>query len=217
MTRDALPRAYLRIDPNIDQVYPELRSTFVGLLCAAHRQPARGRFRDRRLLEALCGRAYVGRAFARGDVVEQTDATVYVVGWDEWQEGDMTVADRMRRMRDRRKRNAVTPPPSPRRHAVTTDASSKESTSTVVGVGVSVSVPPNPPPSGGHGSRATRTNPRALADFARRADEEERDQRRAASRAIHQRYLHGEINEVEERRLYDELDMEPDDLRRRSA
>lgn len=156
MTRDALPRAYLRIDPNIDQVYPELRSTFVGLLCAAHRQPERGRFRDRRLVEQLCGRAYVGRAFDRGDLAELGNGRVYVLGWDEWQEGDMTVAERMRRMRDRRKRNRVTPQASPDRSGVTTDAVAKGESSPVVGVGDSDS----PPPPAERGRRRNGTSPR---------------------------------------------------------
>jgi hypothetical protein len=158
MTRDALPRAYLRIDPNIDQVYPELRSTFVGLLCAAHRQPERGRFRDRRLVEQLCGRAYVGRAFDRGDLCVLEDGRVYLLGWDEWQEGDMTVAERMRRMRDRRKRNSVTRGSSPPRSGVTTDAVAKGSTSPVVGGSDSDS----PPPPAERGRRKSGTSPRQL-------------------------------------------------------
>jgi hypothetical protein len=151
---DGMPRAYLRIDPNVDQVYPELRSTFVGLLCAASRQPERGRFRDRAMLEALCGKRYVKGAYTRRDVVDLPDGRVYVDGWDEWQEGDWTVAERMRRMRQRRaekreERNAhrhgrddggvapVTPAPSHRRNDVTTDAGSTDSLTRIsLGVGV---------------------------------------------------------------------------------
>lgn len=103
MSRDGLPRAYLRIDPNIDQVYPELRLTFIGLMCAASRQPARGRFRDRALLEGLFSRSFVSKAIARGDIREMEDGRWYLVGWDEWQEGDLDVASRMRRMRARRR------------------------------------------------------------------------------------------------------------------
>lgn len=169
-----MPRAYLRVDPNIDQVYPELRSTFVGLLCAAGRQPDRGRFRDRKLVEGLCGKAYVGRAYTRGDLEDLEDGRVGVPGWDEWQEGDHTVAERMRRMRDRRKREAekraqrkrhgVTPPPSPDRLAVTTDASTTDSVSSSAGDGVSAEIPPPPAE---RGSRVNGTSPRQLAEHPR--------------------------------------------------
>jgi hypothetical protein len=174
MSRGGLPRAYLRIDPNIDQVYPELRSTFVGLLCAAGRQPDRGRFRDRRLLEALCGKAYVGRAYVRGDLVDLEDGRVGVPGWDEWQEGDLTVAERMHRMRQRRTvrtsravsrpshdRHSVTAPASRRddsRSAVTTDAFTTDSPSSSAGVGSDAEIPPPPAE---RGRRKDGTNPRA--------------------------------------------------------
>jgi hypothetical protein len=190
MTRDGLPRAYLRIDPNIDQVYPELRSSIIGLLCAAHRQPDRGRFRDRRLVEALCGRAYVARAFDREDLVTLPDGRPYVDGWDEWQEGDVTVGERMRRMRDRRKRKRdgrVTPPPSHRRNDVTTDALvSKESTVSVVGVGVGVDSPPPPAKRGrrkdGTNPRATGDDPRANGTNLRASGESPKQQREAEKR-----------------------------------
>ena len=121
MSRDGMPRAYLRIDPNIDHTHPDL-ATFVRLLCAAARQPDRGRFRDRAQLTSLMGKARVHAMYARADVVDLEDGRVYVVGWDEWQEGDLTVAERMRRMRARRSGNDVTPPPSHHRNVVTTDA-----------------------------------------------------------------------------------------------
>lgn len=174
MSRDGLPRAYLRIDPNIDQVYPELRGTFVGLLCAAGRQPERGRFRNRRLLEGLCGRAYVGRAYARGDLEDLADGRVYVPGWDEWQEGDMTVAERMRRMRSRRtqraKRNDVTPLPSPERNGVTTDAVVTTTSVSSAGVGVDNL----PPPPAKRGRRKDGTNPRAEGTAPRSTGENPR-------------------------------------------
>lgn len=178
MTRDGMPRAYLRIDPNIDAVYPELRHTFIGLLCAAHRQPERGRFRDRRTLEGLCGRAYVKAAYARGDVRDLPDGRVYVPGWDEWQEGDMTVAERMRRMRDRRRRSdgAVTPAASPARIAVTTDASSSSPSSSLLGVGDDVSPPPQV------GRRSDGTNPRAQGTNPRANGHSPRQEREAQKR-----------------------------------
>ena len=88
-----MPRAYLRLDPNVDQVYPELRNTFAGLLCSGHRQPERGRYRNRRLVEELHSRPFVARCYVRGDLVDLPDGRVYIDGWDEWQEGDFTVAE----------------------------------------------------------------------------------------------------------------------------
>ena len=175
MTRDGLPRAYLRIDPNVDQVYPELRNTFVGLLCSGHRQPDRGRYRDRKLIEALHSRPFVKRCYERGDVVDLPDGRVYIDGWDEWQEGDMTVAERMRRMRQRRrnKRNGVTPAPSRERIGVTTDAAT---TVNSVSTGDSVGEAPLPPTRGGR--RADATNPRAIAaEMTRRSEESERERK----------------------------------------
>lgn len=171
MSRDGLPRAYLRIDPNVDQVYPELRNTFVGLLCSGHRQPDRGRYRDRRLVEGLHSKPFVRRCYERRDLVDLPDGRVYIDGWDEWQEGDLTVADRMRRMRERRrlKRNGVTPTPSPERNGVTTDAVAKGNTSSGVGDSDSDS-PPNPPQSGGRNSRANGTNRRAREKAEREAE-----------------------------------------------
>ena len=175
MTRDGLPRAYLRIDPNIDQVYPELRNTFVGLMCSAHRQPERGRYRDRRLVEGLHSRAFVKRSYDRGDLVDLPDGRVYLDGWDEWQEGDYTVAERMRRMRQRRrtKRNGVTGTASRSRTDVTTDA-----VVIVNGSLSGVSDSPKPPPSGGS-PRANGTNPRAIAaELTRQSEEAERERKR---------------------------------------
>lgn len=194
MTRDGLPRAYLRIDPNIDQVYPELRNTFVGLMCSGHRQPERGRYRDRQLVEGLHSRPFVRRCFDRGDLVTLPDGRVYIDGWDEWQEGDLTVSERMRRMRQRRrsKRNGVTDEPSPDRLGVTTDA--------VVVVngslsGVSDSDTPKPPPSGGR--RSEGTNPRAIAaELTRRAEEAERERKRRRN-VRHLAYLGGRLTEAQ--------------------
>lgn len=200
MSRDGLPRAYLRIDPNIDQVYPELRSTFVGLMCAAHRQPERGRFRDRRLVESLCGRAFVRRAFERADIVALPDGRVYVDGWDEWQEGDLTVSDRMRRMRQRRreKRNFVTDEASPDGNGVTTDAY------VVVNVGldgVGVSDSPQPPTDGGR--RAEGTNPRAVAAELTRIAEQAERERRARRKSRHLAVLDGRITDAQRRDMDD--------------
>jgi hypothetical protein len=171
VTRDGMPRAYLRLDPNIDQTHPDL-AAFVRLMCAAARQPERGRFRNLSQLQALFGKRKAHELVARDDVVQLADGRYYVEGWDEWQEGDHTVAERMRRMRERRKnkRKRVTPPASPDRNGVTTDAGTTDS-NLDEGVGGSDDVlPPNPPPSGGRGLRAHGKNPRKLAEQEREAE-----------------------------------------------
>jgi hypothetical protein len=185
MTRDGLPRAYLRIDPNIDQ-HPDPLS-MLRAMCAAARQPKRGRFRDALVLERAVGRRPYRAMVERGDVVPaEPGPGVYLAGWDEWQEGDFTVAERMRRMRDRRS-NGVTLP-LPRRNGVTTDAGS--STDDVVDNGVGVGVePPNPPPGGGRRSNAT--NPRAIAAAEREAERELAHRRRLEATQQHIASLKG--------------------------
>jgi hypothetical protein len=100
-----LPRAYLRMSPNLDQ-HPD-PGGMVLLICAANRQPRRGRFRDKATLIRALGRARLDRFLKRGDVLWDGNGCYYVEGWDEWQEGDLTVAERQQRIRDRR-RDGVT-------------------------------------------------------------------------------------------------------------
>ena len=178
MTRDGLPRAYLRIDPNIDQ-HPDPLA-MVKAMCAAARQPNRGRFRDPRILERAVGRRQYREMVQRGDVSpDQSGPGVYLEGWDEWQEGDLTVGERMRRMRLRRKGKTVshvTPPPSPRRNDVTTDAVAKGESLGGEGVRVGDSPPPQA------GKRANGTNPRALGTNPRATGTSPRQQREAQKR-----------------------------------
>lgn len=101
MPRGQLPKAYLRLDPDIDAKHPELLAEFVRLLCAANRQPHRGRFRSRLAIEALLGKPATRRLIERGDITER-DGEWYVGGWDHWQEGNLDVAERMRRIRSER-------------------------------------------------------------------------------------------------------------------
>jgi hypothetical protein len=110
MAKGLLPKAYLRLDPNIDQTHPDNLDGFIRLLCVANRQPTRGRFRSRALLEGIFGKAAAKRFIARRDVVEQPDGTLTTPGWEEWQEGDWTVAERQRRIRSRRNASNVTSP-----------------------------------------------------------------------------------------------------------
>ena len=105
-----MARAYLRLDPafyekKLEQGYPLAAiGALAGVLCLAELQPARGRFRDLAVLKALLGPAaakQVPLLIERGDIVPES-GRLYVAGWDEWQEGDVTVKERMARIRNRK-------------------------------------------------------------------------------------------------------------------
>lgn len=124
--KGALPKAYLRVDPHIASNH-ECVGDFMKLLEAGHDAPRRGRFKNVQVLRAAVGRGVADRAIERRDVVghgaeadcaDGSGATrqlcpsefphLYVNGWDEWQEGDFTVAERMRRVRARKRNSNVT-------------------------------------------------------------------------------------------------------------
>lgn len=149
------PKAYLRMSPNLDQ-HPDPLA-MVRAMCAANRQPKRGRFRDPIVLERTLGRKAYRLLVERGDVVPSKDTPgIYLEGWDEWQEGDHTVAERMRRLRKRSRDATVTPPSSPQRNGVTTTALDIDNVGTSQAKGSSDSPPPQA------GRRKNGTNPRAL-------------------------------------------------------
>lgn len=117
-----MTRAYIRKDPRlferkvVEQAYPMgAYATFEAILCLAEEQPERGRFRSERLLRLLLDEPRDGVRLGWGrwvaylvenhDLVRQPDGSLYVDGWDEWQEGDVTVKERMQRLRGRRDRN----------------------------------------------------------------------------------------------------------------
>lgn len=86
------------------------------LICAANRQKPRGRFYDRRALEKVLGSKKRVAEFLSPrsagrlpDVAQLEDGTFYLVGWDEWQEGDWTVGERQRRIRERRAESRHSP------------------------------------------------------------------------------------------------------------
>jgi hypothetical protein len=132
-------RAYLRLDPGFDErkhAYPDgAYAALVATFCLAEQQPQRGRFRSLPFLKALLGRRgrHVRYLLDQGDLVELPDGRVYVDGWDEWQEGDWKVGERVQRIRNRRRGvtpttvTPVTPPtvytPSPLRESTHRDTS----------------------------------------------------------------------------------------------
>jgi hypothetical protein len=113
-----MTRAYLRLDPNfferkaIDQGYPlPVLAAFIGCLCLADSQPQRGVFRDEKVLRTLLGPAgrYLPQLIERGDLVRD-GSRIRVDGWDIWQEGDVTVADRMARYRNKHRNSGRNSP-----------------------------------------------------------------------------------------------------------
>lgn len=99
MAKGQLPKAYLRIDPNIDSHADP--GAIVILMAWANRQWPRGRLKDLHVIQRLIGKKRTSACIERGDIVLQDDGTYYLSGWDEWQEGDYTVGDRMRLLRER--------------------------------------------------------------------------------------------------------------------
>lgn len=231
-----MARAYLRLDPGffdrkvIDQKYPPGAAiALVGALCHAEHQPQRGRFRDVRVLKALLGplAKWIPFLIERRDLVSRR-GVLYVDGWDEWQEGDWKVGERVRRIRNRAKDAPddpavtvdVTPDVTP---DVTVATVANESVPTVApvtvetvynlsdggrqsvidsGGGSGKHAPPTPS-ARGHGSRANGTNPRALV-------EQEAKGKRQRARERQQAYLRGELTEDQVKELA-AADAEPGD------
>lgn len=113
-------RAYLRYSPKAfhDKVVvggypPGAFAAFCALLCLGEEQPERGRFRSERLLRLLLDEPeegvkvgwgkWVKYLLEHGDLVRLDRGVLYIAGWDEWQEGDFTVAERVARLRRKRR------------------------------------------------------------------------------------------------------------------
>jgi hypothetical protein len=190
-------RAYHRIDPLMDErkshYTPAQLGAFLKVQLVAGRQSRPGYFRSvehlRRCLPADYVR-HVDFLVEQGDVLK-VDGSAYIDGWTEWQEGDLTVGERMTRLRNRRRNAAVTLGVTP---PVT------EPSPAAIGVGISVSVSdvlPLAPTSGG-GSRKDGTNPRAIA---RRKAEEVRWRRNQ----LKVQYAGGQLTEAEYRERIEAL------------
>ena len=106
-------RAYLRLDPGYDEhkeSYPDgPYATLIACFCHAEFQPERGRFRNEKFLRALLGKRgrHLGYLIEHGDLIRMGDGRLYVDGWDEWQEGDWKVAERVTRIRARKYRGVT--------------------------------------------------------------------------------------------------------------
>ncbi len=103
-----MTRAYLRLDPAFDERkadYPDgPYAALVACICLAETQPERGRFRSSTFLRALLGKRgrHLPYLIAHLDLIEVDGSRLYLDGWDEWQEGDWKVADRLERVRNKR-------------------------------------------------------------------------------------------------------------------
>lgn len=135
-------RAYHRVDPLMDErkshYTPAQLGAFLKVQLMGGRQTHRGRFRSVEALRHALPEAYarvVPFLLEEGDLVVQPDGTVYIDGWDEWQEGDVTVGERMARLRNRKRneqRNPTVTPP------VTKSVTQPSPAAIGVGVGVGV-------------------------------------------------------------------------------
>ena len=116
-----MPRSYFRTLPDLYErkafgtdrhppYPPGALACYIGVLCFGEQQPYRGRFKSLRLLHVLLeGPRGEGRPMARflgfvveqGDLVALPDGSLYIEGWDELQEGNWQVAERMSRYRAR--------------------------------------------------------------------------------------------------------------------
>jgi hypothetical protein len=105
---------------------PAQFGAYLKVQLLAGRQKHRGRFRSVKALIGALPAAYgkhILFLIEQRDLVEQEDGCVYVDGWDEWQEGDLTVRDRMARLRNRQRNNrsngaVTTPSPTATRSSV---------------------------------------------------------------------------------------------------
>jgi hypothetical protein len=106
-------RSYIRLDP----LFPDHKAAYpdgagfalVLTWCFAAQQHRPGHFRNRRLLAVFLEKRakWVPFLIDHGDIIERPDGTLYVEGWDEWQEGDWQVIERMRRVRSRKGSNGA--------------------------------------------------------------------------------------------------------------
>ena len=109
-------RSYIRLDPNLPATKAAYSDgqwrAYVEVLCHSEWQPRRGTFQTERLLRVILGRRarHIPYLVAHRDLIRNADGSLYVAGWAEWNEGDYTAAERMRRYRARK---GVTPGVTP--------------------------------------------------------------------------------------------------------
>lgn len=150
--------------PDTKGEYPDgALATFSLVLCFGEHQPQRGRFRNRQVLSALLGRRarWISFLIEHGDLVEQPKNVLYIDGWDEWQEGDWKVAERMKRVRERKKRALAGTPTDT--DAVTVPVTPAVTVPTVTGLSEHLAVGGRPLAVGGRHQAGDR-NPKPAAN-----------------------------------------------------
>ena len=104
-----MPRAYIRLDPEFadrKEGYPDgAFAALVMLICAAAEHSRRGVFKNERMVRVVLNRRsrWLKYLVEHGDVIAQADGTFYLDGWEEWQEGNWMVGERMARIRAKRR------------------------------------------------------------------------------------------------------------------
>lgn len=112
-------RAYLRLDPNFADRkadYPDgAHRAYIDTLCFAEQQEPRGRFRSRKLLAVLLEKRarWITYLVQHGDLIETPTGQLVVDGWEEWQEGDWKVHERVQRIRNRKRQEDTAPTVTP--------------------------------------------------------------------------------------------------------
>ena len=112
-------RAYLRLDPRLADMkadYPDgAFRAFVEVLCFAEQQHPRGVFRSRKLLAVLLEKRgrWINYLLEHGDLIPMPTGQLVVDGWSEWQEGDWKVHERVKRIRERQRRERTNPTVTP--------------------------------------------------------------------------------------------------------
>lgn len=156
-------RAYHRTDPLMDDrkshYSPAQLGAFLKVQLIAGRQTRRGRFRSLAALKAMLPSAYARHIeflMDEGDIIPATRhdpcaqcppgpsprGELYVDGWDEWQEGDLTVGERMKRLRDRKRNADRNADRNGERNSAVTSTDAEPSPAAIgVGVGIGVSSP----------------------------------------------------------------------------
>lgn len=105
-------------------------------------------------------RAYLGRRarwipflLEKNDLVVVDDDELYVVGWDEWQEGDWKVQERVQRIRNRRRGKQLTAQVTPDVTVATVNTPSEPLAVSGKHLAIAVS---KPPPRGFRGGEMTK-------------------------------------------------------------
>lgn len=97
--------AYVKVPTDIVMTHAD-PGEWAELQCYGALQPERGYFANRKVMDNVLGKARARRCVDRGDIELQADGRWYIADWD-FQEGDRTVAERMKRWRTKRRERSA--------------------------------------------------------------------------------------------------------------